>query len=42
VSLEYGVTKAQPRYIAEIPFDVDPVPHEVPQRSIAAAYDKKY
>lgn len=42
VSYENGVAKAHPRDIVTIPFDVDPVPMEVPQRSVAAAYQRKY
>lgn len=42
VSYENGVAKAHPRDIVTIPFDVDPVPMEVPKRSVAAAYQRKY
>lgn len=42
VSYENGVAKAHPRDIVTIPFDVDPVPMEVPKRSVAAAYQRNY
>ena len=32
--------KPQPRDVVDIPFDVDPVPIEVPQRSISSAYER--
>jgi hypothetical protein len=37
-----GVTKTQPNGLVDIPFDPDPTPIEVPQRSIAAQYERKY
>jgi hypothetical protein len=42
VFLDKGVTKATPRHIAGIILDVDPTPIEVPQRSVSAAYNRKY
>lgn len=42
VTYENGVAKAHPRDIVTIPYDVDPMPMEVPKRSVAAAYQRKY
>ena len=35
-----GKTNCQPKHIVAIPFDVQPEPIEVPQRSIAVAYER--
>jgi hypothetical protein len=42
VTRENGVTRAHPRLIAGIPFDVEPEAIDVPQRSIASDYARKY